>query len=85
MTAPLFDPDQQRAAARIERDHPQWLIVWGAHTRLFWAYPRFQAPTGTMVAAPDTAELTARMQQIELASSAHMPPRASQPRGNDSA
>jgi hypothetical protein len=85
MTAPLFDPDQRNAAARIEHDHPQWLIVWGAHTRLFWAFPRFQAPAGTIIAAADTAELTTRMQHTELASRAHMPPRASQPRGNDSA
>jgi hypothetical protein len=85
MTAPLSDPDQRRAAARIERDHPQWLILWGAHTRLFWAFPCFQAPPGTIIAAPDTTELTARMQHAELASRAHMPPRASQPRGNDSA
>jgi hypothetical protein len=38
-----FDEQEQRAAARIDRDHPRWLILWGAHTRLFWA---FRAPRG---------------------------------------
>jgi hypothetical protein len=74
-----FDEQEQRAAAWIERDHPQWLILWGVHTRLYWGFPRFQAPPGTMIAAPDTAGLITRMQHTELAARAHKPPPASPP------
>ena len=87
-----FDEQEQRAAVRIEHDHPRWLILWGAHTRLYWAFPRFHAPPGTMITAPDTAELTTRMQHAEFAARARMPrpPRTpritSQPtQGNDNA
>ena len=73
MTAPLFDPDQRRAAARIAQHSPQWVVIWGTHTRLYWAFPRFHATPGTIITAPGTAELTTRMQQTELAARAHMP------------
>src|ERR1039458_3176101 len=63
---PRFDDQEHRAAARMERDYPGWAVLWGAHTRLFWAFPRFQAPPGTIVAAPDTADLITRMQHAEL-------------------
>ncbi len=89
---PPFDEHEQRAAARIERDHPQLLILWGTHTRLFWAFPRFHAPAGTVIAAPDTAGLTSRMQHTELTTRAHMPRPAQTPgtisqppQGNDNA
>jgi hypothetical protein len=76
-----FDQKEHRTAAGIEHDHPRWLILWGTHTRLYWAYPRFHAPPGTMIAAPDTAGLITRMQHAKLAARAHMPPPASQPTG----
>ena len=70
---PPFDEHEQRTAARIDRDHPRWLILWGAHTRPFWAFPRFQVPAGTVIAAPDTAGLITCMQHAEFAARAHMP------------
>jgi hypothetical protein len=71
MTAPLSDPDQRRAAAQIAQHSPQWVVIWGTHTRLYWAFPRFHAPPGTIITAPGTAELTTRMQHTELATRAH--------------
>jgi hypothetical protein len=89
---PRFDDQEHRAAARMERDYPGWAVLWGTHTRLFWAFPRFHAPPGTVITAPGTAELTTRMRHAELAARAHMParhkrpaPPASQPQGNDNA
>jgi hypothetical protein len=73
MTAPFFDPDQRRAAAQIAQHSPQWVVLWGTHTRLYWAFPRFHAPPGTIITAPGTAELTTRMQHTELTARAHMP------------
>ena len=81
---PLYDEQQRRAAAQAERAHPGWAVLWGTHTRMYWGFPRFQAPPGTMIAAPDTAGLITRMQHTELATRAHMPPPAS-PRGNNNA
>jgi anti-sigma regulatory factor (Ser/Thr protein kinase) len=55
------DGDPRRTAARIAWHSPQWVVLWGTHTRLYWGFPRFQAPPGTMIAAPDTAALIIRM------------------------
>ena len=89
---PRFDDQEHRAAARMERDYPGWAVLWGAHTRLYWGFPRFQAPAGTIVAAPDTAGLITRMQHAEFAARAHMPRPPRTPRtiiqptqGNDNA
>jgi hypothetical protein len=83
MTLP-FDELERRAAARLEHGYSRWLIIWGCHSRLYWAFPRSQAPPGTIIAAQDAAELTTRIQHAELSARAHMPPPAS-PGGDDSA
>ena len=62
-----LDDQQQRYAAQVEHDHPNWVIMWGYHSRLYWAFPRFNAPQGTIVAAPSPAELTEAMRRSELA------------------
>src|ERR1035438_1018972 len=54
---PPYDEQQLRAAAQTERAHPGWAVIWGTHTRMYWAFPTFHAPPGTMIAAPDTAGL----------------------------
>jgi hypothetical protein len=41
--------------------------MWGCHSRLYWAFPRFNAPQGTVIAAPDPAGLTEHMRQAERA------------------
>jgi hypothetical protein len=66
VTGPL-DEQEQRTAARLEKDHPGWLIMWGYHTRLYWAFPRFNAQPGTVIAARGTGELLTLMHQAELA------------------
>ena len=49
-------------------------LFCGALTRAFSGpFPRFQAPPGTIVAAPDTAGLITRMQHAEFAARAHIP------------
>jgi hypothetical protein len=66
MTGP-FDERERHTAAQITRRNPYWLVIWGRHSRLYWAFPRFNAPPGTIIAAPDTAELLALMRHTELA------------------
>jgi hypothetical protein len=64
----FYDPAERAAAAAIERDHrPNWVVMWGAHSRLLWAFPLFSAPPGTVLSAPVPAELVAAMRQAELA------------------
>jgi hypothetical protein len=67
MTAPLFDPDERRAAALIARHSPQWVVIWGTATREFWAFPVFQVPAGTIAHHGDPATLTRQMRQIQTA------------------
>jgi hypothetical protein len=78
-----LDDQQQRYAAQVEHDHPNWVVMWGYHSRLYWAFPRFNAPRGTVVTAPSPAELTEAMRRSELAAAAprfgSAPPRPRQP------
>jgi hypothetical protein len=67
MTAPLFDPDQRRTAARIAQHSPQWVVIWGTATREFWAFPVFRVPAGTIARHHDPAALTRQMRQIQTA------------------
>ena len=71
MTAPLFDPDERRAAARIAQHSPRWVIIWGTATREYWAFPVFQVPTGTIAHHGDPAGLTRQMRQIQTAVAYH--------------
>lgn len=63
----FFDDQERQTAARIERENPRWLVMWGVYSRLYWAFPRFDAPPGMIIAAPDPGELLARMRRIEVA------------------
>ncbi len=62
----LCDPQEHTTAARIERGNPRWLVIWGTHSRRYFAFPRFAAPPGTIIAAPGTAELLDGMRHAEL-------------------
>ena len=62
----MTDDQERRVAAEIEQSHPHWAVMWGCHSRRFWAFPYFQAPQGTIVSAPDRDRLLADMHSIEL-------------------
>jgi hypothetical protein len=62
----MTDDQERRVAAEIEQSHPHWAVMWGCHSRRFWAFPYFQAPQGTIVSAPDRDGLLADMRSIEL-------------------
>jgi hypothetical protein len=67
-SAPAFDDDASReVAARTEREHPGWIVVFGIYTRQFVCFPRFPAPEGTMVVALYPDALPARLRKIEHA------------------
>ena len=62
-----IDDEHQRRdmATGLERDHPRWLVVYGVYTRQYVAFPRFDAPSGTILSAGMPGELVRRMQRTE--------------------
>jgi|SRR5450755_4719167 hypothetical protein len=63
---PSADDDEFREMARgIEEKSPHWLVVWGTYTRQFVAFPLFDAPRGTILAAGYPDALTGRIREAE--------------------
>lgn len=61
-----IDNDEGRETAeRIEREHPNWIVVFGVYTRQFVCFPRFHAPPGTVLVALYPVALHTRMQEAE--------------------
>jgi hypothetical protein len=67
--APRYDPGQRLTAARIQQANPRWLLMWGSHSRRYFAFPLFAAPPGTIVTASGPDRLLTRMRQAEAATS----------------
>jgi hypothetical protein len=61
----LAEEDRHEQAARLDRDNPQWLVVWGIFSHEFVAFPLFRVPEGTILCARTGLELAGRMQQTE--------------------
>jgi hypothetical protein len=57
-----------QAAKRLRSDHPRWVIIWVARTRLYHAYPLFRTRRGINVKAADPADLVTQMSDVEQAS-----------------
>lgn len=69
-----YDPKQRRTAAHLNKSHPSWLVLWGVHSRVFWAYPLFRAPAGTIVWSDAPGDLVVQMRQAEMAAQNGPPP-----------
>jgi hypothetical protein len=52
-------------AERINRSRPQWLVLWGCYSRLYWAFPLFEMQPHMIVHAAYPDALTARMDEAE--------------------
>ena len=61
------DPGSHATAARIEREFPLRVVMYGACTRQYWAYPQFDVPAGTIVHSGSPDELARQMLAAELA------------------
>lgn len=61
----IYDPDKREQATRIERAFPHWLVMWGAYSRQFWAFPRFRVPRGTIAHAASAGDLAGMMRAIQ--------------------
>ncbi len=67
----MTDDQGRQVATEIEQSHPHWVVMWGCYSRLFWAFPQFQAPKGTIVSAPSRERLLADMHSVEVEVSAN--------------
>jgi hypothetical protein len=54
-------------AARVQRAHPAWVVLYGPYTRTFYGFPVFAVPAGTIVSAATPADLVVLMRQTEIA------------------
>jgi hypothetical protein len=59
------DDDARELARRIEREHPRWIVMFGAFTKQFICFPRFPVAPGTVVVASYPGTLPARMKYAE--------------------
>jgi hypothetical protein len=66
----VTDDEQRQIASEIEQNRPSWLVMWGCYSRLFWAFPRFSVPRGTIVGASSRDQLLVDMDSVEAEQSA---------------
>jgi hypothetical protein len=66
----VSDEQQWQIAGEIEQSNRAWLVIWGRYSRLFWAFPRFKAPAGTILSASNPDQLLAYMDSVQLEQSA---------------
>ena len=57
------DAEHLRAAARLRRQRPEWVVVWSVPMSRYSASPLFRAPRGTHLTAATPGELAAQMDQ----------------------
>jgi hypothetical protein len=60
------DVQRREIAVQLQRDHPNWLVLWGSFTHEYVAFPRFKTAPGTVLHNKDPDRLANRMRQIEL-------------------
>jgi hypothetical protein len=65
--------DGTRIAERLEAANPWWIVIYGAYTGQFVAFPRFSAPKGTVVTALYPGALPQRLRRIERQHAAALP------------
>lgn len=56
--------DMRRIAAKLESEHPRWLVMYGAYSAQLVAFPRFDGPRGCLTASYPVA-LAERMNAVE--------------------
>jgi hypothetical protein len=60
------DDDECRAVAeRINNARPQWLVIWGCSSRLYWAFPLFEMHPRALVWGEQPDALVAGMDEAE--------------------
>ena len=57
--------DHREQAAKLDRDNPRWLVVWGTFSLEFVAFPLFDVPDRIVLCSRSAPELLRRMRQTE--------------------
>jgi len=57
--------DMRLLAQRLEQENPSWIVLYGAYSKEFVAFPRFTSPRGTIVATRHPGTLPTRLRQVE--------------------
>jgi hypothetical protein len=66
LPVPANDDNARRAfAEQINQARPHWLVLWGAYSRRFWAFPLFEMRPRMVVHASYPDALLARMDAAE--------------------
>src|ERR1700722_3536418 len=66
LASQLTDEENAREiASRLEAENPLWIVIFGDYSQQFVCFPRFEAPSGTMLIAPYPPALPDRMRHIE--------------------
>lgn len=68
-----LDPAQRQTASALAQHNPRWAVMWGLHSRLYWAFPLFDVPRHTVVSAADPGTLLAGMRQTEMTAALPLP------------
>ncbi len=63
----VLDIEQRRIARQIAAHTTRWTVLWGLHSRRYWAFPLFDAPQRAIVHDSDPNGLLTQMQRAELA------------------
>lgn len=79
----LHDDDGRRIAAQLEREHSNWMVIFGAYTRQFIAFPRFQRQRPAFLVARYPDALADRMDRTERELHISRPEKRDYPMGND--
>jgi hypothetical protein len=61
---PEPDDDCREIARQAERDHPRWIVIFGAFSRQYVAFPRFPAER-SWLQSRDPEELARKMDEAE--------------------
>jgi len=62
---PLDTHAMRRVAAQLEADNPLWIVVFGAYSREFVAFPRFDTPSYAVVTVNYPGAMPDRMRAVE--------------------
>jgi hypothetical protein len=68
----VTDADRGEAGQRyrqmvenLRQRHPDWMIMYGGYSQMFWAFPLFTSRPGHFVGTADPAELDRLMRAAE--------------------
>lgn len=62
---PGDDDPHRKTVRRLEREHPNWIVLFGVYTKQYVAFPRFGTPGRIRLESYDPDDLGRRMRDIE--------------------